>query len=479
MIHMYKEKLCKMIHNPNVKDCNLEYYYTKYPEWNKEYTPKPMFDDIGPFKYDKPLQYLNYSRDLIDIAKQYSGKTVFPTSEQIDQIMLEYVKCRPLSQIITIWDKVVDANILEYLSKKGHIYYVKYINLSFKAACSLIYQTFADTPQYKDIDSIQELLINVYKFNKSGGYITVILFDNIKREHYALLKMSIDQMIDKKHAFHITQKFYKTIEQSQIYFCQNSLNFLEEQLLDRHIDVKMRKSRILLTTFKRWLSQNVDLNNKRGFLLFSSAILYTYGIRNMNDLDLYIDGNCYTKNVDRYLLNEETKFCFIDTTMPNTSSWKLYWNNWGTKWAKLMGADNFNEVIYNPKYHYYYMGLKFMILNGDIERRLIRQRPRSFVDLIKINQLLNRNIKIPNMPMIQKKYIHLNEQRDLENIKLEDNQVFNQNNKEIECSEKIDSVKFLETMQWYLKSMYREELEISDIEPLVGIRKIRIKRKKN
>lgn len=56
-----------------MKDCNLEYYYTKYPEWNKEYIVKPMFDDIESFEYHQPLQYLNCSRELIDVAKQYSG----------------------------------------------------------------------------------------------------------------------------------------------------------------------------------------------------------------------------------------------------------------------------------------------------------------------------------------------------------------------------------------------------------------------
>lgn len=474
---MYKDKLCKILHTQDVKDCNLEYYYTKYPEWNKEYNVKPMIDKIEAFEYHQPLQYLNYSRELIDIAKQYSGTTIFPTSEEIDQIMLEYIKCRPLSHIITIWDKVEDIALLEYLNKNGNIYYVKYIELSFDAAYSLVYQIFADTPLYKDIESIHDLLKDVYKFDKNGGYITVIFFDNIKKQNHSLIKQNINQNIIKKHAFNITNKFYKAIEQAQIYFCQNSLNFLDEQILERHIDVKMRKSRILLATFKRWLCQNVDLINRRGFLLFSSSILYSYGIRNINDLDIYIDGNCYTKKVEKYMLNEKTKFYFVDITMPNTSSWKLYWESWGTKWAQLMGANNFDEIVYNPKYHFYYMGMKFMILNGDIERRLIRQRPRSLVDLIKINQLLNRNIRIPKIPMTQKRYIHLKDDEDIKNIKLEDNQVYHQGNREIECTENIDMSRFLGTMQWYLKSMYHEEHKITDIERFVGIKKIRIKRK--
>ena len=428
---MYRDKLCKILHTSDIKENNLEYYYTKYPQWNREYRVDPMFDDIKPFEYHQPLQYLNYSKEIIELAKKHSGSMVVKSSSEMDQIMLEYIKCRPHSLLLTVWYKVTKSDLLEYLNSIGHVYCMKYINLSLKAAHSLIYQLFADVGQYKDMDSISDLLKQVYKF--SGGYITVIVFDNIKSEHIELIKMSINHIIVKKHSFHMSNQFYKTIEYAQIYFCENSLKFLESQSLDRHIDVRMRKSRILLATFKRWLVQNVDLKDRRGFLILSGSILYTYGVRNIHDIDMYVDGSCYTPQVKRYLIDPISKFYFVDANMPGTPTWRKYWDKWGIKWAQLMGAKDFDEVLYN--------------------------------------------IKIPSIPMTQKKYIHLKINEEVDINTLEKGQKYNPDNHEIEYNEKIDYSRFLSTMQWYLKTIYHDELEIDVIKPMVGIKRIKLRKK--
>lgn len=479
----FKNKLSKILRPRNgndIKEHNLPYYYTKYPEWNREYEVKPMYKNIKEFDYTQPLINLHCDNELIELAKKYSGSKILDNNPQLDQIMMEYIKCRPEAKILTIWYKINYDKIIEYLETIGHVYYAKYIKISYKAAKALIYQLFADTEYCKDMESIEKQLSR-YQFDKNKdkkyGYITVIIFDNEMKKNDDCLGVNINQIISRKDAYYLTNKFYQTIEHSQIYLCSNSIQFLENQALERHINVNMRKSRILLATFKRWLAQNTILQDRRGFLIFSGAILYVYGLRNIHDIDLYIDHDCYSKNVDKYLLNTDTKFYFLDTTMPYTDTWKKYWDNWSLTWAQLMGAKDFQDVLYNPKYHFYYMGMKFMCLQGDIERRLIRQRPRSLVDLIKINDILDMKIKIPSIPMIKKSYIHL--KKDDEIPELQDNQKYNEENREIESIDEIDLNKFLGTMQWYFKTMYHEERDIVDIKPLVGIRSMKLKIKKN
>lgn len=474
----YKDRLCKILRTDAIKEHNLEYYYTKYPEWSREYAIKPMFDniDIKPFEYHLPLKQLNYDNDLIQIAQEHSGSTVFKSSDELDQIMLEYLKCRSNSKLLIVWHKVIKKELFDYLSQVGCLYYVKYIPLTFDAARALLYQIYADTQKCKNLEEIEDMLINTYRYdNKNKKYITVILFDNIKNEHSELIRLSINEILKngQKNTFFLTNKFYQTVEHGQIYFCQNSLKFLENQLLERHISYNMRKSRILLATFKKWVDQNMTLEQRRGILLFSSIILYIYGIRNIKDIDVYLDDNIYSKTLDNYLLNDEKKFYFIDSTMPNSKNWKLYWNKWQTKWAQLMGAKSFHEVIYNPKYHFYYMGMKFMILKGDIERRLIRQRPRSMVDLIKINELLNMNIQIPMIPKTKMQYIRIEEGFAVPELK--ENQSYNSENREIEEIVPIDIEYYLGTMQWYFKTMYYENRSIEDIKSHVGVKKIKVK----
>ena len=90
---MYKNKLYKTLHTHDIKDHNLEYYHTKYPEWNREYQPKPMFDNIEAYQYHLPIQYLGFEDNLIQKAKNCSGNMVIMADSDYYQIMLEYIKC--------------------------------------------------------------------------------------------------------------------------------------------------------------------------------------------------------------------------------------------------------------------------------------------------------------------------------------------------------------------------------------------------
>lgn len=469
----YLERVSKILRTKCIKEENLQHYCTKYPEWNNTYSIRPMFDNIEPFLYYQPLEKLNYDSKIIDIAKKLSGSTISLTDKKTDQIILEYIKCRPRCLLIMMRYKKINPDLLKYLSGVGYVYYIKHIKLTFRAYRSLIYQIYADTKQYNKIDEIDVLLKDTFKFDKNGGYISVIVFDNINNKPLAILHSKINKYVITSNAFYITPLFYRTIEHAQIYFCTNSLKFLEEQSLERHIMPNMRKSRVLLSTFRNWISNNIDLKSRRSFLIMSGCILYIYGIRNIHDIDVYIDDTSYNEEIDKYLLNDETKFYFVDSIMPNSNKWKPYWNNWSIKWANIIGAETFKEVVYNPKYHFYYLGLKFMVIQGDIERRLIRQRPRSIVDLIKINEILGYKIKIPSIPDSQKKYIRLKEGEEVG--ELDENKRYNESNREIECIEKIDKEQFLSTIQWYFKTMYYQEYTIDEIKKLVGYKMVKMK----
>lgn len=473
----YISKVSKLLRNKNVKSNNIKYYCTKYPEWNNRYSIEPMFDgEIEPYQFHQPIEKLGYNDKFLTIAKNLSNSIITKTSRKIDQIVLEYIKCRKKCILITMRYKKIDPNLLKYLSSIGHIYYIKHIKLSFNACRSLIYQLYADTNKYNSVEEIDELLKDIYKFDKNGGYISVIAFDNINNKPFTLIDRKINKYILTPNAFYITTMFSRMVEHAQIYFCDNSIKFLEKQLLSQHISVGMRKSRIMLATFRNWLSNTISLEKRRNFMIFSGCTLYVYGIRNIHDIDVYIDSPAYDDNIVTHILNDDTKFCFIDSIMPNTNTWKQYWNGWSNKWANMLNAKSFDELLYNQKYHFYYLGMKFMVLQGDIQRRLIRQRPRAIVDLIKINELLNYKVTIPSIPNLHMKYIHLDKNEKVE--KLEKNQKYNEKNREIECIERVDKEQFLMTMQWYFRSMYYQNCEIDEIKKMVDMRTIRVKLKK-
>ena len=103
---MFKEKLCKTLHLKDIKDFNIKYYYTKYPEWNKEYPVDVMFNDIEPFKYSQPLKLLGYDKEILSLAKKISGK-----------IVLESQKCGVCNGEMTIFKR---TNLKYRVPKNAH-----------------------------------------------------------------------------------------------------------------------------------------------------------------------------------------------------------------------------------------------------------------------------------------------------------------------------------------------------------------------
>ena len=483
-IDEYKKKLITLLGIDNIDDNIIKYFCTKYPEWEKSYDIQPLFNDINLYEFSIPVERLNYPQDIIDYARSLPKSFIeidddSQEKDKDDIIMLEYTKCNNLNIVMTFWYKI-DENvkdiIIKYLSEIGCIYCIKYIKISFKAVQSLVYQMFSNIQKYKSIDEINNLLINDFEYLESSETcdITVILFNNKNEEHIELIKLCIRQILEKDaKKFTIIDKFYKVIEIVEIYMNYNSLKFLEMQLLERHISFAMKKSRIFFATFRKWFYSEISLLNQRNILLFSGAILYVLGIRRIRDIDVYIDGSTLGENesINKCLI-DKSKFSFIDLIMQsNTKTWKLYWNTWSKKWANLIGANDFNDIVYNPKFHFYYMGMKFMILEGDIERRLVRHRPRAIVDLIMINKLLNYNIKIPYIPTYSKKYKPYDEK-----IPLSGGESYIPENNEIEYMVEIDKNDFIETMRCYFKITFNLEYTPDEIKKMVGIKKIKIKK---
>jgi len=108
---------------------------------------------------------------------------------------------------------------------------------------------------------------------------------------------------------------------------------------------------------------------------------------------------------------------------------------------QMIGAKDIEEIMFNPKRHFYFMGLKFMTLDLDIQKRIQRFRPASLANVLAISKLLGRNIKIPNIPRTYYKSQGIAEK--------------------ITTPEQEN--KFLETIQFRLKSRYRIDVSLDEL----------------
>lgn len=397
-----------------IKSYHYPYFFTHYPQWCCKMNLAPTYNDV------KPYQWLKLNKKLQDLYKDFIEFDFYQKQEEkikelaknkpiqissqgdlyLDQLLLDFIKTRNNCRIITVFPNTSkeDFNrVASFLKSRYLLYAYKEIKLTGKGAMSLLYQLEALDPHnitYKEFQkSIEELGWENIEDKHRVRILVVELetIDDIKR-----LDKELRTMIIK---FHLTKYFIQTVEVGQLYFNQNSVKFLERQDLKRHLGISFRKCRTFLNSFKKWLLKNSTLIDKDRFLILSGCMLYTHGLRSCTDLDMFISpypepmDEEFNRKVEKYLINEKKKLPFIDAYSPNLK-WLDFWGEWHPKWASDFGAKNMLETIHNPKYHFYFIGVKFIILEAEISRRNLRSRPSAIADLIMMDKLMGIKIDI-------------------------------------------------------------------------------------
>ena len=443
----------KKLKDENIKDINIDDYYTNDVEVCCNFDNlKTYADYIGKFQFKKLVKYIfdnykdvkynNFIIDFYEEIKKINEDTLMIPNDNIylNQLMIYYTQCRPKIKILTLFSTKDNIEDIVKKFRNVDLYASKVIKMNFKSIKNLIYQMYAYTKEYKDIESIK-------KYVKQLGYEK----DTIK-PIYVFVYEGNNIKIDNSHN---TNTFMEAITLSKIYFNKNSLNFLKEQLLERHISKKIKHCKIIFNTFIKYLFTNIELFDIDKFLIFSGYILNSYGIRTCSDIDLLIWDKPkkivtkdFLKKIDKKLFNKHTKLFYVDGStklIDKNKYWKDFWDTeWHLKWAQLFGSQHISETYFNPKYHFYYMGIKMIILDAEIERRNQRYRPAGVTDIIMINKLLNKNIKINSIPS-----------------KILD---VNTNYKEYKKNNKY---KFLNTVRYWLRVKYNQYISIQELENIV------------
>ena len=74
-------------------------------------------------------------------------------------------------------------------------------------------------------------------------------------------------------------------------------------------------------------------------------------------------------------------------------------NDWFNKdLPALFGAPNMEEVIYNPRYHFYWRGIKLMSVSATVARLKQRARPAAMADLYALKYRMGLPIELPCLP---------------------------------------------------------------------------------
>jgi hypothetical protein len=110
--------------------------------------------------------------------------------------------------------------------------------------------------------------------------------------------------------------------------------------------------------------------------------------------------------IHMYLENQKTSFPFVvdGASIKGRNGWvvggpKEYLIEWFEKdWPNMFGAPSMDDVILNPKFHYYYFGIKIVSMEGDTKRRIQRSRPAAYADLFAMRKFVLDKLEIPKVP---------------------------------------------------------------------------------
>jgi len=138
---------------------------------------------------------------------------------------------------------------------------------------------------------------------------------------------------------------------------------------------------------KAWeVLSNLTPKERYVSLIFSGSILEILGTTVAADLDI-IAWN--PDNKDVFLQSDvDVSLWNGKEYITNDGTAKEYTTNWfNSEYPALYGAQSMEETIFDPRFHFYWKGLKFISLDAVIKRLIKRSSPSGYVDLLILQKI--------------------------------------------------------------------------------------------
>jgi hypothetical protein len=153
---------------------------------------------------------------------------------------------------------------------------------------------------------------------------------------------------------------------------------------------------------------------------------------------------------------------------------RKYYEEFYDKWAQIYGVRKFEEIYTFGKHHMYFLGMKSTVLNQDIIRRQMRNRPRAIADLIALRKRYGFKLDIPKPPKTMEKFqkvesLSLEEKENL--LRRGGKQISTYGVDEIKIVESVDEERFLNTIIWALETRYGMDFTLSEVRIELGLEK--------
>jgi hypothetical protein len=344
--HIRAFSLGKFIEPDNEKKDNLEKYIKEF---------KKTFEDIkingfNPLKTLIPLSsngsiangahrvtsaiYLNKDVSCVEIESPdhiYDYKFFYSRNvsvNMLDTAVTKFVEYATNIHIAFLWPIQKNCNmVVEEIVP--NIVYKKNIQLNPNGAHNLLSQIYYSEKWLGTIENnfsgVNGKLVECFKTFDS---FEVIAFQADSLDEVLKIKDKIREVFNAgKHSVHITDTKEEAIRTARVVFNENSLHFLNYAKPNKYISTHKK-----IDIFKEFVKKNcIDFND---VVLDSGIILSAYGLRESNDIDYFTIDNNKLKYHDAELEYHDAELEYHDV--------------------------NKIEMIFNPKYHFYFNDMKLI-----------------------------------------------------------------------------------------------------------------------
>lgn len=283
-----------------------------------------------------------------------------------DYAALEYVKFNPNAYIVNLHSAThtnMDVEVESILSRYGFIYYKKEINLTYDGYVNVKKLSYGFDSNGNDSwvgNEANDFAGAKYHADHSKGKhplrVFVFVCDNLEKVKTAKQKIREIYNIGN-FSVHINDTHEEAIELAETYFNENSLFALNNRpynLVTAEIDKYIKEVK------KYAKEKNIPLET---FCAGGSTPLGILGIRESRDFDLLHCSDDIDGIGDPNISSHDSELCYY--------------------------PHNKIEIIMNPRYHFYYKGLKFITLDILSEMKKNRnEKPKDVRDIALIDDFM-------------------------------------------------------------------------------------------
>lgn len=272
--------------------------------------------------------------------------------EMLDAAAQEFIEYDDTCFLALVWPaaKGRDAELDRIIPK---VVYKKNVKLNFNGAHNLLSKAYKNEiwlgPQVSNFPGIRSKLTACFP-DFSDVRIFVFQADSI--DDVLIIKENIRKIYGiGKHAVHITDNKNETIELSRYLLNDNSIEFLNYGMPNRFIFVQEK-----IDYFKSQVASNSS--EIEDYVLDSGMVMMVYGLRQASDID-YLSISCLFGCGEIEHHDKELEYHGVDE----------------------------NDLVDNPKYYFWYEGVKFICLHQLKILKENRGDKKDKVDLLLIKEV--------------------------------------------------------------------------------------------